>query len=76
MTNFVNTQKLDKDFNNLLHKRLFLQKKSEYRAAQLRKDVNMVASVVTNGVTLVAFYTVAGIIFQKIYDITGGSTIF
>ena len=48
----VNTKKLDHEFNNLLQERLFLQKRAEYRAAQIRKDVNMLASISVNGSTL------------------------
>ena len=69
----VNTQKLDFEFNNLLHERLFIQKQAEYRIAQIRKDVNTLAGVSVNGVTLMAFYILNTIMFQKIYDITGGT---
>ena len=69
----VNTKKLDHEFNDLLHERLFLQKRAEYRAAQIRKDVNMLASISVNGATLMAFYVMSTIMFQKIYDITGGT---
>ena len=69
----VNTKKLDHEFNNLLHERLFLQKRAEYRAAQIRKDVNMLAGVSVNGITIGAFYVLSAIMFQKIYDITGGT---
>ena len=71
----VNTKKLDHEFNNLLHERLFLQKRAEYRAAQIRKDVNMLAGVSVNGITIGAFYVLSAIMFQKIYDITGGTPI-
>ena len=69
----VDTKKLDYEFNNLLHERLFLQKRAEYRAAQIRKDVNMLAGVSVNGITIGAFYVLSAIMFQKIYDITGGT---
>ena len=69
----VDTKKLDYEFNNLLHERLFIQKQAEYRVAQIRKDVNMLASVSVNGATLMAFYILSTIMFQKIYNITGGT---
>ena len=71
----VNTKELDNKFNNLLHERLFLQKRAEYQAAQIRKDVNMLAGVSVNGITIGAFYVLSAIMFQKIYDITGGTPI-
>ena len=73
MTSTVNTKELDNKFNDLLHERLFLQKKAEYQAAQIRKDVNMLAGVSVNGITIGAFYVLSAIMFQKIYDITGGT---
>ena len=73
MTSTVNTKELDNKFNNLLHERLFLQKRAEYQAAQIRKDVNMLAGVSVNGITIGAFYVLSAIMFQKIYDITGGT---
>ena len=73
MTSTVNTKELDNKFNNLLHERLFLQKRAEYQAAQIRKDVNMLAGVSVNGITIGAFYVLSAIMFQKIYDITGGA---
>ena len=69
----ANTNKLDHEFNNLLQEKYFLQKQAENRAAQIRKDVNMLAGVSVNGITLGAFYVVSAIMFQKIYDITGGT---
>jgi len=69
----VDTKKLDYEFNNLLHERLFIQKQAEYRVAQIRKDVNMLASVSVNGITLMAFYILSTMMFQKIYNITGGT---
>jgi len=69
----VDTKKLDYEFNNLLHERLFIQKRAEYRITQIRKDVNMLASVSVNGATLMAFYILSTIMFQKIYNITGGT---
>ena len=69
----VNTKELDNKFNNLLHERLFLQKRAESQAAQIRKDVNMLAGVSVNGITIGAFYVLSAIMFQKIYDITGGT---
>ena len=69
----VDTKKLDYEFNNLLHERLFIQKRAEYRASQIRKDVNMLASVSVNGITLMAFYILSTMMFQKIYNITGGT---
>lgn len=71
----VDTKKLDYEFNNLLHERLFIQKRAEYRAGQIRKDVNMLASVSVNGATLMAFYILSTILFEKIYSITGGTSI-
>jgi len=71
----VDTKKLDYEFNNLLHERLFIQKQAEYRASQIRKDVNMLASVSVNGATLMAFYILSTILFEKIYSITGGTSI-
>tara|TARA_Y100000816_G_scaffold161776_1_gene115755 strand:- start:1060 stop:1296 length:237 start_codon:yes stop_codon:yes gene_type:complete len=73
MTSTVNTKELDNKFNDLLHERLFLQKRAEYQAAQIRKDVNMLAGVSVNGITIGAFYVLSAIMFQKIYDITGGT---
>ena len=73
MTSTVNTKELDNKFNDLLHERLFLQKRAEYQAAQIRKDVNMLAGVSVNGITIGAFYILSAIMFQKIYDITGGT---
>ena len=75
MTSTVNTKELDNKFNDLLHERLFLQKRAEYQAAQIRKDVNMLAGVSVNGITIGAFYVLSAIMFQKIYDITGGTPI-
>ena len=69
----VNTKELDNKFNDLLHERLFLQKRAEYQAAQIRKDVNMMAGVSVNAITIGAFYVLSAIMFQKIYDITGGT---
>ena len=69
----VDTKKLDYEFNNLLHERLFIQKRAEYRITQIRKDVNMLASVSVNGASLMAFYILSTIMFQKIYNITGGT---
>ena len=69
----VNTKELDNKFNDLLHERLFLQRRAEYQAAQIRKDVNMLAGVSVNGITIGAFYVLSAIMFQKIYDITGGT---
>ena len=73
MTSTVNTKELDNKFNDLLHERLFLRKRAEYQAAQIRKDVNMLAGVSVNGITIGAFYVLSAIMFQKIYDITGGT---
>ena len=73
MTSTVNTKELDNKFNDLLHERLFLQKRAEYQAAQIRKDVNMLAGGSVNGITIGAFYVLSAIMFQKIYDITGGT---
>ena len=73
MTSTVNTKELDNKFNDLLHERLFLQKRAEYQAAQIPKDVNMLAGVSVNGITIGAFYVLSAIMFQKIYDITGGT---
>ena len=73
MTSTVNTKELDNKFNDLLHERLFLQKRAEYQAAQIRKEVNMLAGVSVNGITIGAFYVLSAIMFQKIYDITGGT---
>ena len=75
MTSTVNTKELDNKFNDLLHERLFLQKRAEYQAAQICKDVNMLAGVSVNGITIGAFYVLSAIMFQKIYDITGGTPI-
>jgi len=69
----ASTKKLDHEFENLLQEKYFLQKQAEYRAAQIRKDVNMLAGVSVNGATLMAFYILSAIMFQKIYDITGGT---
>ena len=69
----VNTKELDNKFNDLLHERLFLQKRAEYQAAQIRKDVNMLAGGSVTGITIGAFYVLSAIMFQKIYDITGGT---
>ena len=69
----ASTKKLDHEFENLLQEKYFLQKQAEYRAAQIRKDVNMLAGVSVNGITLGALYVVSAIMFQKIYDITGGT---
>ena len=66
-------KRLDREFDNMLQEKYFLQKQAEYRAAQIRKDVNMLAGVSVNGVTLAAFYILSAIMFQKIYDITGGT---
>ena len=66
-------KRLDREFDNILQEKYFLQKQAEYRAAQIRKDVNMLAGVSVNGVTLAAFYILSAIMFQKIYDITGGT---
>ena len=71
----ANTNKLDREFDNMLQEKYFLQKQAEYRAAQIRKDVNMLAGVSVNGITLGAFYVLSAIMFQKIYDITGGTPI-
>ena len=71
----ASTKKLDHEFENLLQEKYFLQKQAEYRAAQIRKDVNMLAGVSVNGATLMAFYILSAIMFQKIYDITGGTPI-
>ena len=73
MTSTVKTKELDNKFNDLLHERLFLQKRAEYQAAQIRKDVNLLAGVSVNGITIGAFYVLSAIMFQKIYDITGGT---
>ena len=72
----IDTKELDRQFDNTYHQQLFLQKQAEYRATQIRKDVNMLAGVSVNGITLLAFYIVAGMIFQKIYNITGGTPLF
>lgn len=72
----IDTKELDRQFDNMYHQQLFLQKQAEYRARQIRKDVNMLAGISVNGITLCAFYIVAGMIFQKIYDITGGTPLF
>ena len=69
----ASTKKLDHEFENLLQEKYFLQKQAEYRAAQIRKDVNLLAGVSVNGATLMAFYILSAIMFQKIYDITGGT---
>ena len=71
----ASTKKLDHEFENLLQEKYFLQKQAEYRAAQIRKDVNLLAGVSVNGATLMAFYILSAIMFQKIYDITGGTPI-
>ena len=72
----VDTRELDRQFDNAYHQQLFLQKQAQYRIQQIRKDVDMLAGISVNGITLGAFYIVAGIIFQKIYDITGGTPLF
>ena len=71
----ASTKKLDHEFENLLQEKYFLQKQAEYRAAQIRKDVNLFAGVSVNGATLMDFYILSAIMFQKIYDITGGTPI-
>lgn len=72
----IDTRELDRQFDNAYHQQLFLQKQAEHRALQIRKDVDMLAGISVNGITLGAFYVVAGMIFQKIYDITGGTPLF
>ena len=69
----ASTKKLDHEFENLLQEKYFLQKQAEYRAAQIRKDVNMLAGISVNGATLMAFYILSALMFQKIYDITCGT---
>ena len=72
----VDTRELDRQFDSIYHQQVFLQKQALYRAEQIRKDVDMLAGISVNGITIGAFYIVAGIIFQKIYDITGGTPLF
>jgi len=69
----ANNKKLDHEFEHALQEQYYIQKTAEYRIAQIRKDVNMLAGVSVNGVTLAAFYILSAIMFQKIYDITGGT---
>ena len=66
-------KKLDHEFEHALQEQYYIQKTAEYRIRQIRKDVNMLAGISVNGVTLAAFYILSAIMFQKIYDITGGT---
>lgn len=66
-------KKLDHEFEHALQEQYYIQKVAEHRIRQVRKDVNTIASVSVNTVTLGAFYVLSAIMFQKIYDITGGT---
>ena len=69
----ANNKKLDHEFESTLQEQYFLKRQAQYRISQIRKDVNMLAGISVNGATLMAFYFLAAIMFQKIYDITGGT---
>ena len=69
----ANNKKLDHEFESILQEQYFLNRQAQYRISQIRKDVNMLAGISVNGATLMAFYFLAAIMFQKIYDITGGT---
>ena len=69
----ANNKKLDHEFESILQEQYFLKRQAQYRISQIRKDVNMLAGISVNGATLMAFYFLAAIMFQKIYDITGGT---
>lgn len=69
----ANNKKADYEFESMLQEQYFLKRQAQYRISQIRKDVNMLAGISVNGATLMAFYFLAAIMFQKIYDITGGT---
>ena len=69
----ANNKKADYEFESTLQEQYFLKRQAQYRISQIRKDVNMLAGISVNGATLMAFYFLAAIMFQKIYAITGGT---